>query len=146
MHIKMRCNIYVKINRTICKSVRFFVRINTQDSDVKMRMYIQRNMRYDTYMPCLIMSFYFNTKFMFCLHLVTNRGSQGKPKPKIKLKCGKILMFQTFNQLVHYFLDTLVLPHFVRCTQVKIRMCWNNLFMLVWLVSKKLYSFSKCRL
>ena len=79
---------------------------------------------------------YFNTKYMFCLHLVTNHGSHGKPKRKIKLKCGKILMFQTFNQLVHYFLDTLVLPHFVRCTQVKIRMCWNNLFMLVYLVSK----------
>ena len=83
-HTKMPCTMYVKFSYWKCVCV--CLHLNTPDSDMKMRMYTQRNMRHDTHMSCCIMSFYFNNKYMFWLHLVTNHGSQGRPKTKKKVK------------------------------------------------------------
>ena len=79
-HRQMPCTMYVKLSHWKCVCV--CLHLNTPDSDMKMRMYTQRNMRLDTHMSCCIMSFYFNNKYMFWLHLVTNHGSQGRPNTK----------------------------------------------------------------
>ena len=123
---------YVCKTQSLEVCMRMFVHLNTPDSDMKMRMYTQRNMRHDTHMSyCYIMSFYFNNKYMFWLHLVTNHGSQGRPKTKKKLKCGKIFHVPIELSIGALFLRRICSLRFVRCIHVKFWMCWNNLFMLV---------------